>query len=294
MLGLRPTTVDRKLLPEVHLSGPAPWVIGIMMFLMILAAAGGLGLGRAANSLRGSIATRLTIQVVEANGDAREAQARAVLAALRHTAGVLRFRRIGEAEMGELLAPWLGGEAIGSDLPLPAMIDVELDDAGRAQPVVLAIGRIAPAARIDEHARVLAPLAGLIVALRWLASAIVVLMALATAAAVVLASSGALNTHRPTIDVMHLLGATDVQIARIFQRRIAIDALFGGMIGLAGALAVMLVLRARFAALGSELVGAMALEQSEWLLLFLLPFAGMALAMLVTRFTVLRLLRSQL
>ena len=31
---------------------------------------------------------------------------------------------------------------------------------------------------------------------------------------------------------MHLLGATDVQIARLFQRRIALDALFGGLIGL--------------------------------------------------------------
>ena len=41
MFDLRPHAIDRKLLPDARLSGPAPWVIAIMMFLMILAAAGG-------------------------------------------------------------------------------------------------------------------------------------------------------------------------------------------------------------------------------------------------------------
>ena len=34
-----------------------------------------------------------------------------------------------------------------------------------------------------------------------------------------------LDTHRATIEILHLMGATDVQVARLFQRRIALDAL---------------------------------------------------------------------
>ena len=45
----------------------------------------------------------------------------------------------------------------------------------------------------------------------------------------------ALDTHRDTIEVIHMLGATDIQIARLFQRRIALDALLGGLVGTAGA-----------------------------------------------------------
>src|SRR3546814_6831050 len=44
-------TDDRRLLPEGRLSGPMPWVIAIMMLLTVLAAATGLGLRHAAESL---------------------------------------------------------------------------------------------------------------------------------------------------------------------------------------------------------------------------------------------------
>ena len=63
----------------------------------------------------------------------------------------------------------------------------------------------------------------------------------ATAAAVVLATRGALDTHRFTIEVMHGIGATDRQIAALFQRRIAIDSLTGSLVGAALAGAVLLV-----------------------------------------------------
>jgi len=64
-------SADRRLLPEGRLAGPMPWVIAIMMFLTILAAAAGLGLGGAARSLGADIGNRATVQIVEANPDRR-------------------------------------------------------------------------------------------------------------------------------------------------------------------------------------------------------------------------------
>ena len=52
--------------------------------------------------------------------------------------------------------------------------------------------------------------------------------AVATGAVVLLAARAGLETHRETISVMHMLGSTDVQVARLFQRRIALDAAIGG------------------------------------------------------------------
>ena len=48
-------SADRQLLPEGRLTGPMPWVLAIMMFLTVLAAAAGLGLGNAARSLNANI-----------------------------------------------------------------------------------------------------------------------------------------------------------------------------------------------------------------------------------------------
>lgn len=282
---------ESRLMPDTRLAGPMPWVIAIMMFLMVLAAASGLALAQAARAMGGDLAHRATIQVVEANADIREAQARAALAMLARHPAVADAKRVTDAEIAALLEPWLGGEAMGGDLPVPALIDVTLRPGNDADRLAPALAKAAPAARIDDHAQALAPLTGLLAALKWLAAALVVLMAAATTAVVVLTARGALTSHRATIDVMHLLGATDLQIARLFQRRIAIDAFAGGLLGLAGAIAVVVLLGVRLAALGSELVGSLALAWWGWALLAALPVAGMLLAMFAARWTVIAALR---
>jgi cell division transport system permease protein len=48
-----------------------PWVLAIMMFLTVLAAAAGLGLGNAARNLDSQVGNRLVVQIVEANPDMR-------------------------------------------------------------------------------------------------------------------------------------------------------------------------------------------------------------------------------
>jgi cell division transport system permease protein len=287
---LPPVSAERRLLPEGRLAGPMPWVIAIMMFLMVLAAAAGLGLGHAAHGLGSDLANRLTVQIVEANPDARERQARVAVATLGRLPGIKSARRVDDAEMKRLLEPWLGEGATDGELPLPAMIDVMLD-GGSAQEVSAALRGIAPGARVDDHAQTLAPLGRLIAALRWLSVALVLLMAAATACAVVLAARAALNTHRATIDVMHLLGATDIQIARLFQRRIAIDALLGGCVGFVVAGGVLLLLGQQLEALGSELLGSVALPWQAWIALLTLPLVGVMLATLTARWTVLTTLR---
>ena len=283
---------DRRLLPEGRLAGPMPWVIAIMTFLTVLAAAAGLGLGGAAASLDESIGTRVTVQVMEPNPDRRAAEAAAAAAALERLPGVESVRPVGAEEMAELLEPWLGAGGLEADLPIPAMIDVDLSPGAyaRLDSVRAALAEVAPSARVDDNAQWLAPLGRLIAALKWLAIGLVVLMIAATAATVVLAARAALDTHRSTIEVLHLMGATDVQVARLFQRRIALDALFGGLVGLVAAGLVLLLIGNRVTALGSELLGSADLPLASWLVLGVLPLLGVVLAMLVARTTILRAL----
>ena len=285
-------SADRGLLPEGRLTGPMPWVLAIMMFLTVLAAAAGLGLGNAARSLDADVGTRVTIQIVEANPDRREAQARAVMAALAKMPGVLSADRIGEEEMARLLEPWLGEGGLEGDLPVPALIDADLSPQAyrNLNGIRSALTSVAPSARVDDNAQWLAPLGKLIAALRWLAAGLVLLMVGATAATVVLAARASLDTHRGTIEVLHFMGATDVQVARLFQRRIALDALFGGAIGLVAAAVVLLLIGNRVGALGSELLGSAGLPLTTWAALAALPIGGVFLAMLVARITILRAL----
>lgn len=283
---------ERGLLPEGRLSGPMPWVIAIMMFLTVLAAAAGLGLAGAASRLAEQIGGRVTVQIVEANPSVRAAQAQAAVAVLRAVPGVTDVQPVPEAEMARLLEPWIGPGGMEADLPIPALIDVDLSPDARQDltPLRTALARVSPSARVDDNAQWLAPLAALIRALQWLAAGLVLLMIGATAATVILAARAALDTHRTTIEILHLMGATDVQVARLFQRRIALDALFGGLIGFLLAGLTLIGLGERVTALGSELIGSATVPVQGWAVLVALPALGVLLAMLVARLTILRAL----
>ena len=142
-------------------------------------------------------------------------------------------------------------------------------------------------ARVDAQAQWLGPVFDAISALRWLALGLIVLLAFTSAAAVWLAARNALNANRGTIEVVHLLGGTDGQIARIFQRSAIIDAAIGGAVGLVLGAIALKVLGAQFAALESGMVAGGGLDPVDWLLLALVPVAGAAIALLTARMTVL-------
>jgi cell division transport system permease protein len=122
----------------------------------------------------------------------------------------------------------------------------------------------------------------------------VLLMTGATAAVVVLAARAGLEAHRATVEVMHMLGSTDVQVARLFQRRITLDAALGGVGGGVGAAIVAGVIAGELRGIGSELIGGVALSPVDWLLLALVPVGFVVLATLAARWTVTRALRRTL
>ena len=290
------SAADRRLLPEGRLAGPMPWVIAIMTFLTVLAAGAGLALGNAASGLGDQLAGKLTIQIVEPNPDIRDRQTQTVLAELARLGPVASAARVDEGRMRELLAPWLGQDGLDADLPVPTLIDVSLrsTDPRGMDEVASTVKAIAPSARVDAHAQWLGPLQGLLATLRWLSVALVVLMATTMAAAVVLSARTALVTHRATIDIMHLMGANDVQVARLFQRRAALDALFGSVLGCVCGSLVIFGLGGRMANVGAALLDTGGLGWTGWLVIALLPVAAVLLSILTARMTVIRALARML
>jgi cell division transport system permease protein len=285
---------ERRVLDEAGGFGAMTWVMAIMLFLTVLAAAVGLGTATAARALDRELAGRLTVQIVDGDTVRRDGAAARALAAIRAVPAVRVATPVDRAELTRLLRPWLGSDGSDAELPVPAIIDVTLRDAtqGAIAAVAAAAHRASPAARIDRHASWMTPVSGFMRTLTLLALTLVVLMASATAAVVVLAARAGLETHRATIEVMHMLGSTDVQVARLFQRRIAIDAAIGGAVGGAGALAVAAFLGSQLSGLGSDLLGGATLGGGDWLLLAALPVAFVILATLAARTAVLAALRA--
>ncbi len=295
---------DRRLIPEGRLSGPMPWVIAIMIFLMVLATATGLAFAEAGQNVSDQLSSRATVQIVQANPDIKAQQANDAAARLRGMALVEEVRVLPPEEIEELIAPWLGqtagaadsreGSSLLEDIPLPALIDLKLvRPAGSEELESLraAIRPLADNARVEPSSGLIAPVIALVQSLQWIAFGLVALLAMATAAAVIISARAALNTHKETIGVIHLLGGTDRQISRLFQRRIALDALLGGLLGLICGTAIILLLGMQLSALGSGLVQSLGLSWYSWLIIGAVPILGMTLAMVTARMTVMGALR---
>lgn len=286
---------EAQLIPQARLSGPMPWVIAIMVALTVIAAGAGLALRNTASAARSTLDGGITVQIVEARAEERARQTEAALAHLRQVPGIVALRHVPPDEVDRLVEPWLGTSGLDSDaIPVPSLIDAQMQGRVTAESLSdlqTGLRRVAPAAQVDAQSSWLGPVFSAIESLQWLALALVALLAMAMAAAVLLAARTALGTNRGTIEIVHMLGGTDSQIARVFQRSMAVDAAGGGIVGLALGGVVILFLGRRFAALGAGLVDGGALALADWLLLGLVPLAGVALAVLTARLTVLGALR---
>lgn len=277
-----------RLLGTSRFRGPTPWVIAIMSFSIMIIAATGLALASTAGSLSRAIETRYALEVPSGGQDLS-----ALVAALKSAPGVASVQPVPESEMRRTLKKWLGPAADSADLPVPALINFDVAAGANPAAIQQRAQSVAPSARISAHRDRVAPLLHSMATLQWIAFGLVVLLSAAAAAAVVLAARGVLDTHRFTIEVMHGIGATDVQLTHLFQRKIAIDALVGSLAGaLAGVLVLLLL--ASGASFAGELTGGATFSIGDLFILALLPFLLTALATWVARMAVLAALRETL
>jgi cell division transport system permease protein len=279
---------ERRLLGEARLRGPTAWVIAIMSFSIVIIGAAGLALANTAGVLSRAIEARYSVEV-----PAGAANVESLLRTVQSAPGVTAADAVSESDMRHTLERWLGPAAQSSELPVPALINFELRPGADVRAVQRRIQSVTPSATIAAHRQAVGPLLRSLRLLQWVAFGLVLLLSAAASAAVVLAARGALDTHRFTIEVMHGIGATDVQITNLFQRKIAIDAFAGSIAGAAVAAIVLLVLSAG-ASFAGELTGGATLSGLDLLLLTLLPLALTGLATVVARAAVLAALRKAL
>ena len=279
---------ERRLLASSGRRAPTPWVIAIMTFSIMLIAATGLALANTAGVLSRAIESRYALEVPGGG-----ANLNALVGAVRSSPGVTSAEAVSESQMRQTLKKWLGPEADSAELPVPALIHFDADAGADLTAIQGRAQAIASGARIVAHRDSVSPLLHSLTLLQAVAFGLVLLLSAAAAAAVVLAARGSLDTHRFTIEVMHGIGATDIQVAHLFQRKIAIDAFIGSITGGVAA-AMVLALLAGGAAFVGELTGGASLGLKDIVVLALLPFALTGLATWVARAAVLKALREAL
>ena len=233
-------------LPEQDARDPALiFVIAVLCFLACLTALAVIAGDRAAHGWAGQLRGEATVIVRARAGETPDTAAARAAEVLAGTPGVAEARALEKEKAYALIKPWLGDVSDLEDLPVPRLVTVTLE---RGRPATAStLRRVLQGqgidAVVDDHQVWIKDIRRAATVVRLIGAAMFVLMALAAAAVVAFATRAGLAARRDVVEVLHLTGAEDAQIASLFEMRFARIAAVAGAAGALAAAIVGLVLR---------------------------------------------------
>ena len=141
-------------LDQDTLSRYLPWLIAFMVYLAVLALAGLLVLGALARYWDSDVSGTMTVQIPptgSAEGD--DKRVRAAVDLLLGEPAIIDAEAITEERLMALLEPWLGTGEMSAHLPLPRLIDVEIESGTEFDMAGLSrrLEVVVPGATLDDH-----------------------------------------------------------------------------------------------------------------------------------------------
>lgn len=274
-------------------------LIALMTFLGMLALASSFALSAMTDRWSSGLQNKMTIEIPtqSARGDLLEREeidaiTTRIAAALDGMRGIQSVHILSEAELGQLIEPWLGADALQGDFPVPGLISIETEelDAQALHSIRNAIKQAAPQARLDTHEKWLNDLLRFTRAMKLSALALLLVISITTITAVGGAVRSRLAIHRAEVELLHLMGASDSYITRQFQRHSLILALRGGAAGTVMGAVFLLVIGWVSGKMGVALLPDFSLDMGQAISLGLMPLAAGVIATLTARWTVIRVL----
>ena len=272
-----------------------PWLMAVISFLACVALAATLSLHHLSQRWQADLQHGMTIEIPSLGnitdaddptliGQADHMTRQAVIRRLQETAGIIAIHPVPIEEIRRIMTPWLADTSLLAGLQLPQLIDVKLDPNVTIQPEKLRqrLNDISPGISIQMHAHSLAGLTAPARLARTVAITVMIAAGLACLLVVGFAARAGLRAHESLIGLLHLLGASDHDIAWAFQRHILWHSLLGAGIGLALALGALQGVQQFFHAddRNQPWMASLGLLGMDWLLVSLTPvlLSGLALA----------------
>ncbi len=272
--------------------GALIFVVAVLCFLACLTAMGVIAANRAASGWTGQLTGEATVIIRPRGGETPDAAAARAAEALSGVPGVAEARALEPAKAYDLIRPWLGDVSDLEDLPVPRLVAVTLDPRHPADGKRLAAALRADGvdATVDDHSiwiKDIRRAGGLV---RWLGGGVFLIIAAAAGAVVAFATRAGLAAREDVVEVLHMAGAEDGFIARLFQLRFARVA---GVAGAAGAVAAAIVAGGlRIAGGGGGLTPALPLAWGDILAVIPCPLIAALVAAAAARFTAMKLIRA--
>jgi cell division transport system permease protein len=267
------------------------FVIAVLSFLACLSAIAGLAAERAAEGWRDQLIGSATVLVRTAGLETPDAAAARAAEALAGVKGVAEARALSKAKADALLARYIGPEPLPSDLPVPRLVAVDLDPRApaKAEDLAAALKAAGVDASVEDHSVWAAQIMQTAALARWAAVCLFGVIAAAAGAVITFAARQGLAARRELVEVLHLAGATDGYIARMFQARFSRTAAQAGIVG--GAAAALAAGAVHQFGAGQNLAAILPIAWTDLAAPLPWPFIAALIAAITARLTVERVLK---
>lgn len=269
-----------------------PWILAVSVYFTSVAAMVLIAAQLAVKDWQAQADNRFTVELPAGT----EAEAvNAAIDALRREPGIGAVRPLALNEIVALLEPWLPDLDLINHVPLPALLDVTVEDPAAVDWAVAAerLNSAVPGAFMDRGQDWTGPLIRVARLLQAYALGTIAMVLTAGLLAVTFATRSSLAIHRNAVELLYLLGAEDRYITRQFQIHAALRAFAGGIIGLVLALLSLIGLSAAVDMVDSLLLPRIQWASPEIAALLAVPVLIALAAMVTARVTVSRILRQQ-
>lgn len=277
---------------DIHFSGDdahafLPWVVGIMACIATLMLCFGITVGGWIIDRGDSYANNFTVNIPTLIESLPEKTIK-IMQTLEDTPGVIAVKQESEEELRELLEPWLGSPQAANALPLPIVIEVNVNEEAQINIDKLRkdIDAIAKGTEIDTHEQWIASFMQFSSAVRSTMSLLATLVIFGLGLMIAFMCRASLKLHSRTVNLLHSIGAQDSYITRQFQLEACMVTLLGTFPGcLLAGLAYWLT-GAYMSSLESSLLPAFTMHWAHVALLLLMPLACATVAWIAARISV--------
>jgi cell division transport system permease protein len=271
----------------------------VMCYLASLAIGALILINRAVDGWTSGLSREVTVQLREIPGIEVDVEVEAARKILVATKGVIDVDVLDRAESLKLLEPWLGNAEL-ADLPVPRLIRVTIDDVNKPDFALLEteLKSNVQGVGLDTHQRWVTELARMASTLTQLSWLILLLICASAIAMVIFATRAVLDANTRLVNVLHLVGARDSYIARQIDRRFLVSGLWAGIVGVVLGFATFFVLsisgpqqsNGLAAAANALLFAPASIPWANYLALLAVPAVATAIALVTSRFTLMRML----
>ena len=274
-------------------------LVGLMTFLAMIALMATFILNDITAHWSSGLENRLTIEIpaVDKDGNIRKnddikALSQDVKNALIADTNIKTIEIMQQDEIQELVSPWLGDDIVLEDMPLPGLISLHLKqrDEEKLQAIKSAVKNVASDITVDAHESWLSDILSLAGSLKISAALVTLIIGFTTVTAIAGAIRSRMAEHQADIELLHLMGASDLYITKQLQRHAVILTVKGAFYGVAGGFLVLGLLYLIGQSQSEGLLPQTSFSGLQTLTLVALPVILGAIAAQTARVTVLRVL----